>query len=159
MSRDRLRRALLARCREMSIEPPKPAPIERLLGAAESMFERHFTETTVERLSAESIAKLEELIVADDPSPEENDEGEKSEAGSSAERAGGEDRDGESGAEDKNGKAGGVGAGRALLQELKQDPGPLRLDTLLAEIVKLERGKGARAVAGAPRASVMSWSA
>ncbi|MET7465069.1 hypothetical protein [Nonomuraea sp. NPDC005501] len=30
---------------------------------------------------------------------------------------------------------------RAFLQELKEDPGPLQLETLLAEIVKLERVK------------------
>ncbi|MEU0568906.1 hypothetical protein ABZ297_26505 [Nonomuraea sp. NPDC005983] len=32
-----------------------------------------------------------------------------------------------------------VPAGRGVLQELTEDPGPLQLDTLLAEIVKLER--------------------
>jgi hypothetical protein len=34
-----------------------------------------------------------------------------------------------------------AGGGRSFLQELKEDPGPLTLDTLLAEIVKLERVK------------------
>jgi hypothetical protein len=34
-----------------------------------------------------------------------------------------------------------VGGKRAFLQELKEDPGPIQLDTLLAEIVKLERVK------------------
>jgi hypothetical protein len=34
-----------------------------------------------------------------------------------------------------------VGGRRSFLQELKEDPGPLQLDTLLAEIVKLERVK------------------
>ncbi|MFC4590238.1 hypothetical protein [Sphaerisporangium corydalis] len=38
-----------------------------MLGAAEAMFERNFTATTVERLSFESVGKLEELIVADVP--------------------------------------------------------------------------------------------
>jgi hypothetical protein len=33
------------------------------------------------------------------------------------------------------------GGRRGFLQELKQDPGPIQLDTLLAEIVKLERVK------------------
>ena len=66
MSRDRLRAALLARCRQEKIEPPTPGQIERLLGAAEAMFERQFTTTTVERLPAAAIAKLEELIVTDD---------------------------------------------------------------------------------------------
>jgi len=122
MSRDRLRSALLARCREVRIEPPKTTRIERVLGAAEAMFERQLTETTMGRLSAESVGKLEELIVADDPvsvhgaastgTPESDDEGQA-------------------------GKA----ASRAFLQELKEDPGAFQLDTLLAEIVKLERVK------------------
>ena len=108
MSRDRLRAALLARCRQEKIEPPTPGQIERLLGAAEAMFERQFTTTMVERLPAAAIAKLEELIVTDD----------------------GDDPDG-----------GSVGGKRAFLQELKEDPGPLTLETLLAEITKLERVK------------------
>ncbi|MFF5212189.1 Tn3 family transposase [Streptosporangium sp. NPDC000396] len=67
MSRDRLRAALLARCREERIEPPRPAPIERLLGAAEAMFERQFTTSTVDRLPASAAARLEELIAVEDP--------------------------------------------------------------------------------------------
>lgn len=104
MSRDRLRSALLARCREVRIEPPKTTRIERVLGAAEAMFERQLTETTIGRLSAESVGKLEELIVADDPvsvpgaasagTPESEDKGQASKA-----------------------------ASRAFLQELKEDPG------------------------------------
>jgi hypothetical protein len=101
LSRDRLREALLARCREEKIEPPQPARIERLLGAAEAMFERQFTSATRQRLPAEAIARLEELIAVDDADV--------------------------------------VGGRRSFLQELKQDPGPIQLDTLLTEITKLER--------------------
>jgi hypothetical protein len=72
MSRDRLRSALLARCREVRIEPPKTTRIERVLGAPR-----------------------------------------RCSSGSSPRR----------------------------LQELKEDPGPFQLGTLLAEIVKLERVK------------------
>ncbi|MGH3865984.1 MAG: DUF4158 domain-containing protein [Pseudonocardiaceae bacterium] len=67
LSRDRLRDALLARCRQEKIEPPRPARIERLLGAAEAMFERVFTSVSVARLSAEVVGRLEELVAADDP--------------------------------------------------------------------------------------------
>jgi hypothetical protein len=59
MSRDRLRAALLARCRQEKIEPPASGRTERLLGAAEAMFERQFTQATAGRLSTESIGKLE----------------------------------------------------------------------------------------------------
>ncbi len=144
MSRDRLRSALLARCREVRIEPPKTTWIERALGAAEAMFERQLTETTMGRLSAESVGKLEELIVADDPvsvpgaasagTPESEDEGQP-------------------------GKA----ASRAFLQEPKEDPGAFQLDTLLAEIVKLERVKAiglpVALFAGASEKVVAGWRA
>jgi len=75
MSRDRLRSALLARCREVKVEPPTPGQVERLLGAAESMFERQFTETTLGRLAAGSIGRLEELIATGDAGPEGEGEG------------------------------------------------------------------------------------
>ncbi|MEU1387355.1 MULTISPECIES: Tn3 family transposase [unclassified Nonomuraea] len=127
MSRDRLRGALLARCREDRIEPPKTTRIERVLGAAEAMFERNFTATTVQRLSFESVGKLEELIVAE-PAP------------AGAPVAGQDAPEGD--ATQGDGQAQVAGGGRrAFLQELKEDPGPLQLETLLAEIVKLERVK------------------
>ncbi|MCW2877281.1 MAG: transposase Tn3 family protein, partial [Sphaerisporangium sp.] len=108
MSRDRLRAALLARCRQEKIEPPTPGRIERLLGSAESMFERQFAERTLHRLPLVSVTRLEELVAVGDPD---------------------------------DAAAGSVGGRRAFLQELKEDPGPLTLDTLLAEITKLERVK------------------
>ncbi|MGV9599487.1 Tn3 family transposase [Streptosporangium sandarakinum] len=105
MSRDRLRAALLALCRQEKIEPPTPGRIERLLGAAEAMFERQFTAGTVSRLPPGTVAKLKDLLKVSDPDSVA------------------------------------AGGGRSFLQELKEDPGPLTLDTLLAEIVKLERVK------------------
>jgi TnpA family transposase len=107
MSRDRLRAALLARCRQEKIEPPTPGRIERLLGSAESMFERQFAERTLHRLPPVSVTSLERLVAVDDPDD----------------------------------AAGSVGGRRAFLHELKEDLGPLTLDTLLAEITKLERVK------------------
>jgi Domain of unknown function (DUF4158)/Tn3 transposase DDE domain len=131
MSRDRLRAALLARCRQEKIEPPAPGRTERLLGAAEAMFERQFTQATAGRLSTESIGKLEELIVPDAPAaPADAEEREAGEDGTGPEPGPGEEA-----------RVGSAGGGRAFLQELKEDPGPLTLDTLLAEIGKLERVK------------------
>ena len=127
MSRDRLRGALLARCREDRIEPPKTTRIERVLGAAEAMFERNFTATTVQRLSFESVGKLEELIVAE-PAP------------AGAPVAGQDAPEGDASQGDGQAQVA-SGGRRAFLQELKEDPGPLQLETLLAEIVKLERVK------------------
>ncbi|MFI7642332.1 DUF4158 domain-containing protein [Nonomuraea sp. NPDC049400] len=69
-SRERLRAALLARCREERMEPPAARPVERLLGAAEAMFEREFTTTTMERLPPAAVTALQELIAVPDPAPE-----------------------------------------------------------------------------------------
>jgi len=107
MSRDRLRAALGTRCRTEKIVPPTPGQVERLLGAAEAMFERNSTTRTAGRLGP-AAARLGELIAVADPDP------------------------------DEGGEAGGT---RSFLQELKEDPGPIQLETLLAEIVKLERVK------------------
>jgi hypothetical protein len=62
-SRDRLRAALLARCRELRIEPPVPGQIERVLGEAESLFGKDFTACTQSRLPDGSAGKLEELLL------------------------------------------------------------------------------------------------
>jgi TnpA family transposase len=109
-SRDRMRAALLARCREKHLEPPKAGPVERILGGAESLFERRFTSTTLSRLSGQAVLELERLLAAEDD-PES------------------------------------AGGGQAFLQQLKEDPGPIQLETLLKEIGKLER---VRAVGLAP---------
>ncbi len=67
LNRDRLRLALLARCREDRIEPPGPSRIERILGAADAMFERQFTSCTAGRLPQEAVTGLEALIAVGDP--------------------------------------------------------------------------------------------
>jgi hypothetical protein len=159
ISRDRLRTALLTRCREERLEPPTPGRIEWLLSAAESMFERHFTETTLDRLNTESIEKLEELIVADEPGPDDkNDaapggaqkgESDEGEARSTVDRAGEQDGDTGSGTEDEDGKAEGAGGGRAFLQELKEDPGPLQLET--------DPGKEPDVHRGVPSGAARTW--
>jgi hypothetical protein len=93
LGEERVRAALLARCRKLGIEPP--GRLERIVGAARSRFDKGFCVEVVGRLSTESIEKLEELAMT---------------------------RDG-------------------FLVELKSDPGPLGLETLLEEIVKLGRAK------------------
>lgn len=129
MSRDRLRAALRTRCRAEKIVPPTPGQVERLLGAAESMFERDFTTRTAGRLGP-AAARLGELIAVADPDP------------------------------DAAGEPGGM---RSFLQELKEDPGPIQLETLLAEIVKLERvralGLGEGLFEGVTEKVVEGWRA
>ena len=66
-SRDRLRLALLARCRQVQIEPPGPSRVERILGTAEALAERRFTTRTAGRLAPDAVARLEELIAPGDP--------------------------------------------------------------------------------------------
>ncbi|MEU6191956.1 hypothetical protein [Nocardia sp. NPDC047038] len=48
---EQLREALLARCLAERIEPTTPGRIDRLIGAARSIFEEQFCERTVSRLS------------------------------------------------------------------------------------------------------------
>ncbi len=67
LNRDRLRLALLARCRQERVEPPGPSRIERILGAAEAMSERRFTTRTAARLTPDAATRLRELITAGDP--------------------------------------------------------------------------------------------
>jgi Domain of unknown function (DUF4158) len=64
LSEERLREALMARCRVQRIEPPAPGRIERVLGAAREAFDQHFTARTVARLSDEAIARLDRLVAA-----------------------------------------------------------------------------------------------
>ena len=53
----RVREALWARCRLERLEPP--GRVERLIGAAQAVFEEQFCARTVARLSAGSVARLE----------------------------------------------------------------------------------------------------
>jgi hypothetical protein len=66
LGEDRLREALLARCRAERIEPPGPSRIERILGSARAASEQAFCARTVERLPAATVAKLLELVDEDD---------------------------------------------------------------------------------------------
>ena len=63
VSEDRLREALLARCRAEHIEPP--GRTERIIAAARSAASDGFCATTVSRLGAEAADRLE-LLAADD---------------------------------------------------------------------------------------------
>ncbi len=124
VSEDRLRDALLARCRATRIEPP--GRVERIIGAARSAASDRFCATTASRLGSEAASRLEQLV-ADDG---EGDEG---------------------------------GGGRGVLGELKADPGQISLDSLLAEVDKLERirslGLPAGLFAGAADPVLDAWRA
>ena len=63
LSEDRLREALLARCRAERMEPPASSRGERILGAARSAFERQFTARITGRLSAPAMERLEQLVL------------------------------------------------------------------------------------------------
>jgi hypothetical protein len=66
LSRDRLAEAVVARCRNDRLEPPAPARVTRLVASAVNTFEEGFCTTTVERLSATSRSRLDELVAEDD---------------------------------------------------------------------------------------------
>jgi hypothetical protein len=56
---ERLREALLARCRVERVEPP--GRVDRIIGAARAAVAERFTATTVSRLAPETVAGLEAL--------------------------------------------------------------------------------------------------
>ena len=59
LSDERLREALLARCREEGLEPP--ARVARIIGTARAAVTTRFTAATVARLPADTVAALEAL--------------------------------------------------------------------------------------------------
>jgi hypothetical protein len=64
LGEERLREALLARCRSERLEPPGPSRIDRVLGSVRAAFEQQFCAATVARLAAsdQAITGLEELV-------------------------------------------------------------------------------------------------
>ncbi|MEV6618463.1 Tn3 family transposase [Streptomyces sp. NPDC051051] len=103
LSRDRLAEAVVVRCRGDRMEPPAPGRIARLVGSAVTTFEERFCAATVDRLSAATRSRLDDLV---------------------AEDTGGQES---------------AGGGVSFFSELKADPGALGLDSLLAEVNKLQR--------------------
>ncbi|ONM47892.1 MULTISPECIES: Tn3 family transposase [Nocardia] len=59
---DRLREAVLVRCRAEKLEPPTPGRIDRLVGSARSTFDQRFCARTMSRLGAASVQALNELV-------------------------------------------------------------------------------------------------
>ncbi|GAA0699904.1 Tn3 family transposase [Kitasatospora atroaurantiaca] len=109
LSRERLAEAVVARCRNDHIEPPAPAKVRRLVGKAVKTFDARFCRTTMERLSHMTRSRLEDLV------------------------AGGE------GDDEPDGEKAAAGGGRSFFTELKTDPGAPGLESLLAEVNKLQR--------------------
>ncbi|MFD9434171.1 DUF4158 domain-containing protein [Streptomyces sp. NPDC060002] len=109
LSRERLMAAVVARCRNDHIEPPDPAKVQRLVGRAVTDFEARFCRSRVERISNATRLRLEGLVT-----------------------------DGEE-EKDKGGGGAAVGGGRSHFAELKADPGAPGLESVLAEVNKLQR--------------------
>lgn len=108
---ERLREALLARCRAERIEPPAPSRVGRVVGAAKAAAEQEFCDRTVARLPEGCAARLEELVAEDAV------DGPWAGAGSATRPT----------------------PARGMLAELKADPRRVSLDTLLREVGKLGR--------------------
>jgi hypothetical protein len=66
---ERLREALLARCRAEKLEPPGLSRIARVLGSARAAAEQQFCARTVAGLSEESVERLEQLVAEDGVRP------------------------------------------------------------------------------------------
>jgi hypothetical protein len=162
LGEERLREALGARCRAERLEPPGPSRVDRVLGGARAAFEQRFCVETVARLqvSEQTIRSLLELV---DDRP----------AGSAADPLAGAGADGAAANPDANlsddrDQAGPhpgpvVGGGSEALAALKEDPGPVGLETLLREVGKLERiraiGLPDDLFAGASEKLIAAWRA
>jgi hypothetical protein len=66
LSEERLREALVARCRVERIEPPAPSRLERVLGTARAAAELRFTAQVSSRLTTKAVAGLEALVAETD---------------------------------------------------------------------------------------------
>jgi TnpA family transposase len=123
-SDERLRDALLVRCRNERIEPP--GRLDRVMARARATAADRFCAATVARLDQGVVARLERLVAEGVPTP----------AGSRE---------------------------RGLLAELKEGPRRASLETLLAEIDKLERVRAlqlpANLFTGATDTLISSWRA
>ncbi|MEV0052438.1 hypothetical protein AB0H34_18275 [Saccharopolyspora shandongensis] len=64
LSDERLREAVLVRCRAEHIEPP--GRLDRIVGSARSTFEQRFCQRTTERISEECVTALEGLVAEQD---------------------------------------------------------------------------------------------
>jgi hypothetical protein len=62
LGEERQREALLSRCREERLEPPGPSRLDRVLATGRAAAEQRFCAQTVERMSADAIERLEEVI-------------------------------------------------------------------------------------------------
>ncbi|WP_406152680.1 DUF4158 domain-containing protein [Streptomyces sp. NBC_01023] len=111
LSRERLPSAVVARCRNDHIEPPAPGQVGRLVGKAVKDFEARFCRSRVERISRATRSRLEDLVAG---AEDETDEG-------------------------ADGEGAVPGGGRSHFAELKADPGAPGLESLLAEVKKLQR--------------------
>ena len=151
LGEERLREALLARCRAERLEPPGPSRFERVLASARAAFEQQFCAETVARLSEQAIRGLQELV--------DDRQGSPRLAGGDADNAAGDSAD-EQGTVATTSV---VGGGPGVLAELKEDPGQLGLETLLREVGKLRRvralGLPADLFADASEKLIAAWRA
>src|SRR5262249_17859368 len=65
---DRLRVSVIERCRALRIEPPTPDRIERLIRSAVHRHEERFSNAVLARLSADTQAQLNVLVIPGEPS-------------------------------------------------------------------------------------------
>ncbi|MGA5471713.1 DUF4158 domain-containing protein [Streptomyces arboris] len=65
LNRDRLAEAVVVRCQGDRMEPPTSGRIARLVGSAVTAFEERFCAATVDRLSAATRSRLDDLVAED----------------------------------------------------------------------------------------------
>jgi hypothetical protein len=115
---ERLKEAAYARLRALKIEPPTPGRVERLIRSALRSYDERFCETTLERLSENSIVEMDALL--SEPEVPEETASEGSDGCSS----------------------GTSGRGKPTLARLRNDPGRASAESARTEIAKLSRLRG-----------------
>jgi|SRR5579863_822782 len=100
------------RLRELKIEPPTPERMNRVLGSAVHLFEESFFEETLQKLSPETLEKLDRLLITEEEvSPITLAEEISPEISS---------------------------PGRSIFKELRRDAGKANLESMLTEAKKLQ---------------------
>ena len=104
-----IKEAALQHLRELRIEPPTPEHLERIIRSALHTHESRLCAEVLSRLSPMTLAKLDALLGAAGPAAPESDDANLPEPE------------------------------RSVFSELKRDTGPVGVESILAEVAKLER--------------------
>lgn len=119
---ERLKEAAYTRLRALKIEPPTPGRVERLVRSALRSYDERFCESTLGRLSENSVAEMDALLSEPDVTGDAADDSAGSGAG--------------------DGAGSGASGSQPTLASLRNDPGRASAESARTEIAKLSRLRG-----------------